>query len=111
LPKSDDIDYQEYAVAAERLPVRFEQMSLRMALADANHFEFLDFLEKDDCNWHLHLFFADKAAISVVTAHTDGTVGPGNAIGFDPQEFIRERLRNLEKSDRIRRRYPWWIED
>lgn len=107
---SRDKDRMEYALAAEHLALRFEIMSIRMGLGDANYFEFFEFEESDPSNFYLHLFVADADAIPLIPRFVEGVVGRGDPQYFDPEAFVAERLRHIENSGVLAGKYPWWHE-
>jgi hypothetical protein len=110
--KAADDDEREYALAAERLPVRFQQSWLRSALAQVGYRQFFDHLQFDPSEgWCIHIFFADWNAIPVARNITDGTVGPGSLRGLNAEEFVRDRLGRLQEADRLTTGYAWWDED
>jgi hypothetical protein len=107
----DDAE-REYALAAERLPVRFQQMWLRSGLAQAGHRHFLDHLDFHPAEgWRIHIFFADRNAISIVQSITDGAVGHGDPRGFDAESFVRDQLERLHGANRLIGGHPWWDEE
>jgi len=101
-----------HALRCEALLIRCHRSILRQGLAEAGHHRFLDRLEADPVGgWRVHLFLADKAAIEVMPEITDGVVGPGDPVNFNPDPFIERRLQRLKKSHRLVTRYPWWEDD
>ena len=68
---------------------------LRRILAGHGHC-FLDHLERDpEGGYRLHFLLADHDAASVLDEITDGTNGPGDPVDLGPEEFIRDRPRDL----------------
>ena len=45
--------------------------------------------------WRLHIFVADKAALSLLDELTEWECGPGDPVSFDPEEFVAGDLRDL----------------
>jgi hypothetical protein len=69
---------------------------LRRILIQHRH-RFIDRVEPDpEGGWRIHIFVLDEDAL----AHLDGIDGtrcePGDPLDFDPEEFVIERLRELE---------------
>lgn len=84
----------------EPLICEYRRTRLCTALGMVGCHRFFDFIEGGVIgDWRLHLFSADLDALSLVFENTDGIVGPGDPVGFDPQPFIEHRLQRLEKSN------------
>jgi hypothetical protein len=45
--------------------------------------------------WRLHIFVADEAALTLLDELAEWECGPGDAVSFDPEEFVAGRLRDL----------------
>ena len=61
---------------------------------------FLDRMEPDpEGGWRLHFFVADDAALALLDELTEGDVGPGDPVSFDPGRFVLERIRHLFEND------------
>ena len=101
-----------HAVRCEELLIRCHRFNLRQGLRSHGYHRFLDLVEADPSGgWRFHLFLFDGAAITMLISITDGMVGPGDPVRFDPQPFIKRRLQRLKKSDRLTSRYPWCDDD
>jgi hypothetical protein len=62
---------------------------------DRAGYRFLDCPEADpDDEWRLHIFIADHAGLSFLEEVTFGACSPGDPVDFDPEEFVRDRLRD-----------------
>jgi hypothetical protein len=97
-----------HALRCEELLIRCHRFILRQGLAEAGHHRFLDRLEADPAGgWRIHLFLLDRDGIPLLVSITDGAVGPGDPVRFDPKAFVERRLQRLKKSHRIMSRYPW----
>ena len=55
--------------------------------------------------------FGDTDAIPLVASITDGQVGRGNPVSFDPHAFIERRLRRFEYFHRLTGRHDWLEDD
>jgi hypothetical protein len=101
-----------HALRCEELLIRCHRFNLCQGLAEAGHRRFFDLVEADPAGgWRVHLFLADDAAIGLVVSITDGMVGPGDPVRFDPKALVERRLQRLNKSDRLTSRYPWCDDD
>jgi hypothetical protein len=97
-----------HALRCEELLIRCQRFILRQRLIEAGHHEFLDHVEADPAGgWRIHLFLADGAAIGLMPEITDGMVGPGDPVNFNPRTLIERRLQRLKNSHRLMTRYPW----
>jgi hypothetical protein len=69
---------------------------LRRELVDHGHHRFLHHMEPDpEGGWRLHIFVADEAALTLLDELTEWQCGPGDAVSFDPEDFVVERLHDL----------------
>ncbi|MGO9997349.1 MAG: hypothetical protein ACLPKW_06330 [Acetobacteraceae bacterium] len=61
---------------------------------------FLDRMEADPAGgWLLHFFVADEAALTLLDELTEAVCGPGDALSFDAEEFVLQRIRYLIEKD------------
>ena len=73
---------------------------LRQRLVERGFRCFLDRMEADPAGgWLLHFFVADEAALTLLDELTEGACGPGDALSFDAEEFVLERIRHLIEND------------
>jgi hypothetical protein len=75
----------------------------------------LDCIEIDALgNWRIHFFPLNEEAISILqdTAGklSEVAYGAGEAVGFDPKEFVAASLDRLERRGRLRAMEPWWVD-
>jgi len=112
-PLSDsEFRRMEQGMRTERQICHYRRAGLRTALGLAGYHRFFDYIEGDIIgDWRLHVFSADTDAVALVAENTDGIVGPGAPIDFDPPEFVGQRLQCLEKYDRLTGGYAWWDGD
>jgi hypothetical protein len=62
-----------------------------------HHHRFIDCQEPDpDGGWRLHIFLLDEDALPLLDAIDDRPCEPGDPVDFDPEEFVIERLRELD---------------
>ena len=58
---------------------------------------FIDCQEPDpEGGWRLHIFVLDEDALPLVDGIDGRRCEPGDPVDFDPEEFVIERLRDLE---------------
>ena len=78
---------------------------LQHRLLYQGHREFFDRLEGGGPDgWRLHFFCRDRAAIGVLYNIGVGECGPGNAVTFDPEQFVMDRLDQLDRTGRLNTR-------
>jgi hypothetical protein len=62
-----------------------------------HHHRFMDHLEPDpDGGWRLHIFVLDADALPLLDAIEGRRCEVGDPVDFDPEEFVIERLRELD---------------
>ena len=49
-----------------------------------------------------------RTAVSVLHDVGVGACGPGNAVTFDPEQFVMHRLGQLERTGRLDPPHGWW---
>jgi hypothetical protein len=97
------------ALAGETLIMSFHRQHLRYRLLEPGHHAFFDRIEGGGPDgWRLHFFCLDRAAVSVLYDLGVGACGPGNAVTFDPEQFVMHRLRQLERTGRLDTPDGWW---
>ena len=73
---------------------------LRQGLVERGFRCFLDRMEADPAGgWRLHIFAADEAALTLLDELAEGACGPGDAVSFNPKEFVTERVWHLIEND------------
>jgi hypothetical protein len=73
---------------------------LRQGLVENDYRCFLDRIEPDsDGGWLLHFFVADFAALPLLDLLAEGASGPGNALSFDAEKFVLQRIRYLIENE------------
>ena len=103
---------QENAVRCDRIVIGCHRNLLRFGLHEHGHRHFLDRLERTvGGDWRIHLFLADEAAVQLVPSLTPLEVGPGDPIRFDPQAFVKWRLRQIGILHQRTGRYDWLLDD
>jgi hypothetical protein len=101
-----------HALRGELLSVGCHRHCLRLALRREGHCQFLDHVEADPTGgWRIHLFLIDADAIPLVASITEGRVGRGDPVSFDPPAFIERRVTRLEKFRRLTGRCSWLDDD
>jgi len=101
-----------HALRCEELLIRCHRFNIRQRLIEAGHHQFLDLVEADPAGgWRIHLFLADDAVVGLMQEITDGVIGTGDPVRYDPKAFVERRLQRLKKSDRLMSRYPWCDDD
>ena len=69
---------------------------LRRVLIEHRH-RFIDCWEPDpEGGWRLHIFVLDDDALPLLDGIDGRRCEPGDPVDFDPEEFVIERLRELE---------------
>jgi hypothetical protein len=69
---------------------------IRRVLNQHRH-RFIDCQEPDpDGGWRFHVFVLDDNALALLDGIDDRRCEPGDPVDFDPEEFVIERLRELE---------------
>jgi hypothetical protein len=69
---------------------------IRRVLNQHRH-RFIDCQEPDpDGGWRFHVFVLDDDALALLDGIDDRRCEPGDPVDFDPEEFVIERLRELE---------------
>ena len=97
------------ALAGENLIMKCHRQHLQHRLLEQGHRAFFDRIEGGGPDgWRLHFFCLDRAAISVLHDVGVGECGPGNAVTFDPEQFVMHRLGQLERTGRLDTPYGWW---
>ena len=82
---------------------------LQHRLLEQGHRAFFDRIEGGGPDgWRLHFFCRDPAAVSVLYDVGVGVCGPGNAVTFDPEQFVMHRLGQLERTGRLDTPDGWW---
>jgi hypothetical protein len=97
------------ALAGETLIMSCHRQHLRCRLLEPGHHLFFDRIEGGGPDGsRLHFFCLDRAAVSVLYDLGVGACGPGNAVTFDPEQFVMHRLRQLERTGRLDTLHGWW---
>ena len=97
------------ALAGETLIMNCHRQHLRYRLLEQGHRAFFDRIEGGGPDgWRLHFFCLDRAAVSVLHDVGVGVCGPGNAVTFDPEQFVMHRLGQLERTGRLNTPDGWW---
>ena len=69
---------------------------LRRALIHHRH-RFIDHLEPDpEDGWRIHVFALDEDALALLDGIDGRRCEPGDPVDFDPEEFVIERLREVD---------------
>jgi hypothetical protein len=101
-----------HALRGELLSVGCHRHSLRLGLVRHGLRQFLDYVEGDPAGgWRIHLFLFDASAISIVPLITEGDVGPGDPVHFDPKQFVQRRLERLGILRRLTGGCDWLDDD
>ena len=101
-----------HALRGELLSVGCYRHGLRLGLVRHGHSQFLDYVEGDPSGgWRIHLFLCDASAISIIPLITEGDVGPGDPVRFDPRQFVQRRLERLGILRRLADRRGWLDDD
>jgi hypothetical protein len=86
-------------LASRRAAYAARDRILRELVAQGYH-RFLHHVEPDPLGgWRLHLFAADAGAIPLLERIADGKIASGQPVDFNPEEFLKERLRRLQRPD------------
>ena len=97
------------ALAGESLIMNCHRQHLQHRLLEQGHRAFFDRIEGGGLDgWRLHFFCRDRAAVSVLHDVGVGVCGPGNAVTFNPEQFVVHRLGQLERTGRLDTPYGWW---
>jgi hypothetical protein len=97
------------ALARETFIMSCHRQHLQHRLLEEGHRAFFDRIEGVGSDgWRLHFFCRDPAAVSVLRNIGVGKFGPGNAVTFDPEQFVMHRLRQLERTGRLDTPDGWW---
>jgi hypothetical protein len=100
----------DIGIRSEMFQMRCHRQNLRHGLLLAGYHEFLDRLELDPgYGWRVHLFLVDGRAVSRLYNSTDGVIGPGGPVRFDPVAFVNRRLRLIERNLRRTGRWDWRV--
>jgi hypothetical protein len=101
-----------HALQAENLIVGYHRLAIRDGLWTRGHDCFLDRTElAGKGGWRIHLFVLDHGITRLLPEITEGTVGPGDPINFDPNRFVASRLHQIEMLRRRTGRYEWQDDD
>ena len=112
LPVITRFNCLERAIRGEVLSVGCYRMGIWLGLWDHGYNRFLDRVEGvSDDGWRIYLFLADGAAIGLLPQITNGTVGPGNPIKFEPRRFVERRLQSISKLHQRTGRWNWQDDD
>lgn len=97
------------ALAGEYLIMRCHRQHLQHRLLEQGHHAFFDRIEGGGPDgWRLHFFCLDQTAVRVLHDVGVGVCGPGDAVTFDPEQFVMHRLGQLERTDRLDAPHGWW---
>jgi hypothetical protein len=97
------------ALARETFIMSCHRQRLQYRLLEQGHRAFFDRIEGGGPDgWRLHFFCRDPATVSVLHGIEVGTCGSGNAVSFDPEQFVMRRLRQLERTGRLDTPQEWW---
>ena len=97
------------ALAGETLIMNCHRQHLRYRLLEPGHHAFFDRIEGGGPDgWRFHFFCLDQTAVSVLYNIGVGECGPGNAVTFDPEQFVMHRLSQLERTGRLNTPDGWW---
>jgi hypothetical protein len=97
------------ALAREAFIMSCHRQHLQHRLLEQGHRAFFDQIEGGGPDgWRLHFFCRDPTAVRVMHDVGAGVCGPGNAVTFDPEQFVMHRLRQLERTGRLDTPYGWW---
>ena len=62
-----------------------------------HHHRFIDYQEPDpEGGWRFHVFALEEDALALLDGIDGVRCDPGDPVDFDPEEFVIERLRELE---------------
>ena len=87
------------ALAGETLIMNCHRQHLQYRLLEPGHHAFFDRIEGGGPDgWRLHFFCLDPEAIGVLYNIGVGKCGPGNAVTFDPEQFVMHRFGQLERT-------------
>jgi hypothetical protein len=101
-----------HALRGELLSVGCYRHGLRLGLVRHGHSQFLDYVEGDPAGgWRIHLFLRDAGAISIIALFTEGDMGPGDPVHFDPRQFVQRRLERLGILGRLTDGRGWFDDD
>ena len=97
------------ALAGENLIMKCYRQHLQYRLLEEGHRAFFDRVEGGGPDgWRLHFFCLDPEAIGVLYNIGVGKCGPGNAVTFDPEQFVMHRFGQLERTGRLNMPDGWW---
>ena len=97
------------ALAGETLIMSCHRQHHQYRLLEQGHRAFFDRVEGGGSDgWRFHFFCLDPAAVSVLYDVGVGVCGPGNAVTFDPEQFVMHRLLQLERIGRLNTPDGWW---
>jgi hypothetical protein len=100
------------ALARETFIMNCHRQHLQHRLLERGHGAFFDRMEGGGpAGWGLHFFCRDPAAVSVLHGIGVGACGSGNAVSFNPEQFVMHRLRQLERTGRLDTPQGWWAWD
>lgn len=100
-----------YALRAETLAAGCRQIALREGLRRRGYRQVLDRLEGDPAGtWRIHLFLPATEAIDLLPELTDGTIGPGDPLAFDPAAFMSRSVQRIALVHRRTGRHSWFDE-
>ena len=100
-PDSEPTDWWAMAKAGrdEKRVLYDVRDRLRRALIQHRH-RFIDHLEPDPVGgWRIHVFVLDEDALALLDGIDGRRCEPGDPVDFDPEEFVIERLRELDWSE------------
>jgi hypothetical protein len=93
----------------QMLTFRCNRQYLRQRLLDDGYRAFFDHLESDGPDgWRLHFFCLDPSAVAPLYDAGLGECGPGAPVRLDAEEFVTQRLSQLERCGRLSRPNDWW---
>jgi hypothetical protein len=102
------IESRSIELAGERLAANCHRHLIRQHLLDDGHRAFFDRIEGGGPDgWRFHFFCLDPA-VTVLHAAGVGVVGRGETVHFNAEEFVIQRLRQLERSGRLDKPNDWW---
>jgi hypothetical protein len=97
-----------HVLRAENLVVGYHRLAIRNGLWTHGHNCFLDRAELvGKSGWRIHLFVLDPGITGLLPQITQGTVGPGDPVNFDPKRFVTWRLQQMEMLYWRTGRYEW----
>jgi hypothetical protein len=109
LPLEAHCRSQAIVLKGDRLVADCHRHLLRQRLLDDGHRAFFDRIEGGGPDgWRLYFFCLDPSAVTALHAAGVGECGPGDPANFDAEEFVIQRLRQLERSGRLDKPNDWW---